>query len=190
MKRLFAAVKIPSAPPLVSLMENLKNDMAFHRINWVPTENIHVTLKFFGETREVAIPEICRVCSAATSGIYPFTVELSGLGIFGSCYDPRVIWTGMHAAEPLSLLAKNIAEGLKTIGIYPDRQNFVPHLTLGRVKKVTDLKFFQKTMEKYRDTKLYVCGIDKLILFESRLHRDGPEYLVVEEFSFGFQKEY
>lgn len=169
---------------MISLMKNLKNEMAFHRITWVAPENLHVTLKFFGETKESTIPEIGHILSAAVSEVCPFSVQLSGLGVFGSRYDPRVIWVGMHGDEPLSLLAKKITEGLKTIGMEPDRQNFVPHLTLGRVKKVTDLKLFQKTMEKYREVKLCQCTLDKLILFESKLHKDGPEYFVTEEYPF------
>jgi RNA 2',3'-cyclic 3'-phosphodiesterase len=184
MKRLFAAVKIQAYAPLIYLEESLMNEMAFHRITWVSPENIHITLKFFGETRESDIPEISNILAAAATGFHSFSVELSGLGVFGSRYDPRVIWIGMHGAEPLSLLAKRIADGLKTIGMEPDRQNFVPHLTLGRIKKVTDLKLFQKTMEKYRDIKLYDCKIDKLILFESKLRKEGPEYVIEGEYPF------
>ena len=184
MKRIFAAVKIIARKPLSDLIQNMKKEMAFHRINWVQPENIHITLKFFGETHENEIPGISKLLSEAASTLSPFTLQLFDTGIFGSHYNPKVIWVGINQAEPLIELANNIKEGLKTVGILPDRQNFVPHLTLGRIKMISDKKLFHKTMDKYRNVKLYDCTIDKLILYESILKREGPEYHALETYSF------
>lgn len=183
MKRLFAAIKILPEKALTDLILNMQKEMAFHRINWVLPENIHITLKFFGETPETQIPLIGKVLSEAVSTVSPFTMHLLGTGAFGSRYDPRVIWVGIQHAGPLTELAMNIKEGLKTIGMLPDRQNFVPHLTLGRIKMIADLKLFQKTMEKYRNVRLQNCTIDQLILYESILKREGPEYHALETYS-------
>jgi len=184
MKRIFAAVKIVPEKPLKDLMHSMQREMVYHRITWVPLKNIHITLKFFGETNEKNIPEICNVLSQAAEKTTAFSLQLSGTGVFGSSYDPRVIWAGLKQTEALSALAFNIMEGLKTIDIMPDRQNFVPHLTLGRIKKIADLKQFQLTMDKYRLVPLHDCHIDKLILFDSKMSRNGPEYTVVQSFSF------
>jgi RNA 2',3'-cyclic 3'-phosphodiesterase len=182
MKRIFAAVKIIPEPSLTGLILSMRREMAFHRINWVMPENIHITLKFFGQTHETEIPVISKVLSEAAFTVSSFTLQLSGTGIFGSHYDPKVIWVGITHAGPLTELAMNIQEGFKAIGVIPDRQNFVPHLTLGRIKLIADLKIFQKTMEKYRNVRLQDCVIDRLILYESILRREGPEYHVLETY--------
>jgi len=122
------------------------------------------------------------VLSEAASSVSPFTMQLSGTCVFGSRYDPKVIWVGLHHAEPLTDLAINIMEGLKNIGFMPDRQNFVPHITLGRIKMITDLKLFQKTMKKNKDVVIQDCTIDRMMLFESILKREGPEYHVLETY--------
>ena len=96
MKRIFAAVKIIARKPLSDLIQNMKKEMAFHRINWVQPENIHITLKFFGETHENEIPGISKLLSEAASTLSPFTLQLFDTGIFGShnrnnqrtSYDP------------------------------------------------------------------------------------------------------
>ncbi len=136
MKRLFAAVKIHPSDKLLSIYNSLRAGLRFADIKWVPVENIHVTLKFFGETEENRLPEIRQALGDAAGKHSPFIVKLEHTGIFGSSYNPRVIWFGMGNAEPLADLTNSVFDEVEKIGWERDRQNFVPHLTIGRIKNI------------------------------------------------------
>ena len=60
MKRLFAALKINPDAGFLTEYRNLQAAMKYQQIKWVEERNIHITLKFFGETQESEIPAISR----------------------------------------------------------------------------------------------------------------------------------
>ncbi|MFU8845056.1 MAG: 2'-5' RNA ligase family protein, partial [Bacteroidales bacterium] len=64
MKRLFAAIKVMPDEEFMRVFMTLKRDLKNEKIKWVDPENIHITLKFFGETPESKIPLINDVLSA------------------------------------------------------------------------------------------------------------------------------
>ena len=73
-------------------------------------------------------------------------------------------------------IANLLHHELETIGIYKDRQNFVPHLTIGRIKYLNDKPLFQEVMSEYRQFDVQSEMINKIILYESELTRQGPIY--------------
>ena len=56
MKRLFAAIKIHPSARFISVLNAISASLSHERIKWVEPENMHLTLKFFGETAENKIP--------------------------------------------------------------------------------------------------------------------------------------
>jgi RNA 2',3'-cyclic 3'-phosphodiesterase len=186
MKRLFAAIKIYPDPEFMKHFHQLKQQLSFEKIKWVEDHNIHITLKFFGETEEKKIPEIRDVLYKIADKNRSFRFRLSSIGIFGSRYDPRVIWTGIEPYDSLVLLMQAFRDELGAIGYQPDRQNLVPHLTLGRVKEIRDKQNFQDVIGRYREmvSKEMIAG--EFLLYESILKREGPVYLAL--FTFPFHK--
>jgi 2'-5' RNA ligase len=183
-KRLFAAIKIEPDKVFGTLCSNLKKLWRAHKINWVPLNNMHITMHFFGETDERRIAEISFQLRKAVEEIPAFELKISGIGIFGSCYKPRVIWMGIETNESINLLARKVAEQLNHIGYIPDRQNFVPHLTIGRIKYIEDKMLFQQQLNGVNDTFIQTCPAEKLLLFESKLSSEGPNYHIIETFNF------
>ncbi len=184
MKRLFAALKINPDPEFLSGYRSLQSAMNNQQIKWVEERNIHITLKFFGETEERKLPLISSILNKRASQTGPIELKLSKLGIFGSSYAPKVIWTGIEPYEQLATLMKNIQNDLKPAGFEPDRQNLVPHLTLGRVKMVKDKILFERAIGQFKNISSSSTTIGEIILFESILHREGPEYVALEKFQF------
>ena len=182
MKRLFAAVKIHPSPEFLKTYNSLKSGLNFARITWVKPESIHVTLKFFGETLENRIPDISKVLNKVARRHKTFTSELVNVGIFGSSYNPKVIWFGMEKAEPLKELGADILQAVETIGWEVERQNFVPHLTIGRIKDVPDKHLFQTIIQMHKKTWMQEVQVSEFHLFESTLTREGPIYKVVETY--------
>ncbi len=182
MKRLFAAIKIHPSARYISLFNDITASLRHERIKWVAPGNMHLTLKFFGETDEKQIPAIRQALEAAVAQSKPFTLKIADTGIFGSRYDPKVIWFGIERNAELETLVKQIFAELEKCGWRADRQNFVPHLTIGRIKELKDKHLFQQIISKYNTVEIQQEKVNEIILFESILHREGPEYKPVHTF--------
>jgi 2'-5' RNA ligase len=182
MKRLFAAVKIHPSPEFLKTYNSLKSGLKFCHITWVKPESIHITLKFFGETEDRKIPDISRILKEVATRHQPFTSELVNVGIFGSSYSPKVIWFGIDKSEPLKKLGIDVLQSVEKIGWEPDRQNFVPHLTIGRIKEIPDKQLFQKMIDEHKKTWMQEISVQEFHLYESILNREGPVYKVIESY--------
>lgn len=178
-KRLFAAIKIHPSDDFLTIYNQIKSALRHERITWVNPAAMHLTIKFFGETSTSQIPAIDKCLQQACSIIKPFSLEIKNTGMFGSRYEPRVIWFGIEDGDAMQILFHEVSRHLKTIGIFPDRQNFVPHLTIGRIKEIKNKRNYQEVLDKYREHNSGSQAIRELVLFESILHRDGPVYLPV-----------
>ena len=188
-KRLFAAIKIDPDKYFLDQVHRLKMQLAHEKIKWVEEQNIHVTLKFFGDTDERSIPEIESVLKKIAEENIAFGFRLRSMGVFGSSYNPRVMWAGIEPYDHLVKLMKDLHSELKTIGYDPDRQNLVPHLTIGRIKEIKDKQFFQRTIEKFREIETSEKMATEIYLYESILKNDGPVYLVQNTFLFSQSRE-
>jgi 2'-5' RNA ligase len=103
-------------------------------------------------------------------------------GIFGSRYDPRVIWLGTNNNQELTALGEDVLNSLDVAGFSRDRQNFVPHLTLGRIKQLTNKKYFQEVIAQYHETFFQKLTVEQFYLFESILQPSGPVYKVLKSY--------
>lgn len=184
MKRLFAALKIQPDDGFLDNFHELKHELRNETIKWVEDHNIHVTLKFFGETEQRMIPGICSALKIRAEATSPVNMRLTGLGIFGSSYAPKVIWVGIEPYDELSNLMKKVHSDLQVIGFEPDRQNLVPHLTLGRIKFLRDRIIFNRVIGAYKTISSLPFEIAEMILYESILRREGPDYIVLQKFPF------
>ena len=182
MKRLFAAIKITPHENFLKIYYRLLKSFDEDRIKWVETNNLHITLKFFGETSEDSIDPICEVISKVSDTHIPFQFIVKDIGIFGSSYNPRVIWFGIEKNESIKSLGIDIHKSLESIGFTNERQNFVPHLTVGRIKEIKHKRSFQQRIDRFKGFHIQVVDVKELFLFESVLTSSGPVYEVIERF--------
>lgn len=182
MKRLFAAIKIQPSDEFSRIYFNLRKELSNERINWVNPENIHITLKFFGETPEDRIPAINKALTAASLPFEPFSMKIEKTGVFGSSYKPKVIWFGIDDGGGISNLAGEVLTQLENAGWERDRQNFVPHLTIARIKFLQDKEKFRRAIDRFRESYIQTDEVTCFHLFESILHSDGPEYKKIETY--------
>jgi RNA 2',3'-cyclic 3'-phosphodiesterase len=182
MKRLFAAVHVSPSKEFRELFSSLQRGLRFADIKWASPENIHITLKFFGETSEDRIPDISRVFKSVSQRHSAFGFTIAETGIFGSSYNPRVVWFGIKNAGPLTALAQDVLKDVESIGWERDRQNFVPHITVGRVKDPKDKWLFQKMIDENNKAFIQEVSVTEFRLYESILQREGPIYKVLESY--------
>ncbi len=182
MKRLFVAVKLFPDENFLRVYYGLKKALHYEKIKWVEPENLHITLKFLGETPDNRIPAVHRVLQATAAEHSPFVFSLEKTGIFGSRYNPRVIWFGMEQADGVRTLGEDVLNGLHNAGFYRDRQNFVPHLTIGRIKHLENKRLFQKAVDNYKSAVLQKVTVDRFFLYQSILKPKGPVYIPLQEY--------
>jgi len=182
MKRIFAAVKINPVDQFVQIYNDLKSACLHDKIKWVELYNIHITLKFFGETEENRIKGIKELLTEISKKHSSFTLNVKDAGIFGSSYNPRVIWFGIENRELLIDLANDVLNRVGSLGFERGRQNFVPHITIGRIKYLDDKKQFQESISKFKSVEIQEQKVDQFYLIESILTPKGPEYKILQSF--------
>ena len=104
-KRLFLAIKIYPGLNLLKTVNRLKANLKHENIRWANQNNLHLTLKFFGETSVDKIDPIISEIMAVVKDQNAFKLRVEDLKIFGSSYNPKVIWAGFEKkrrANPVS----------------------------------------------------------------------------------------
>jgi len=181
-KRIFLAIEIQPQTNFVRSLEQLKNDLRNESIKWVSLNNMHLTLKFFGETHSEKIKSIILNLEDVLISKKVFEFNIEKIGVFGSSYQPKLVWAGISNNKKLKEFENEVKMNLEKIGYVNDRQNFVPHLTLGRIKQLKDKILFQEIIQKHRNLTFQKVELNKIYLYESVLERTGPIYNVIHEF--------
>lgn len=174
--RCFIAAKIPATPPLRNTLSALE-EMG-RAVKPVSADNLHVTLKFFGDVPREQTAVIGRTLQEVTAPVEAFDVTLKGLGAFPHPGRPSVIWAGIDAAEPLVRLAANLEVRFASQGFIRERRPFHPHLTLARIK-ARPPESLKTLLQQYETKEFGTAPIDHLDLYESELRREGPVYTVL-----------
>lgn len=137
--RVFAAV-VPPLPVLDHLDRALRavvghgtaGDLA-SPLRWAARETWHLTLAFYGDLPDGAVPELCAELDAVAASVSPFALWLRGAGIFAG----RTLWIGAGGdlAAMTALTVGAVGAGAE-VGAWPDdRVRSRPHLTVGRVAR-------------------------------------------------------
>jgi 2'-5' RNA ligase len=146
------------------------------KIRWVPPANMHQTIKFLGDVDVELTEGIAAALRKVAADIAPFRVEAVGLGAFPSPSKPRVIWVGIKdTGEGLLRLAKATEAALSELGFPKEKRPFRAHVTLGRVKRGRcDLA---EQAARLAEKSFGVTTVEEVVLYESKLHRSGAEYV-------------
>lgn len=135
--RLFIAIQLsdPMKKALVNMMHELKKQGV--EGNYVPAQNLHMTLAFIGEYDDPA--RIKEVISRVP--VPEFRMSLSDMGNFGN-----TLWAGVKGNQKLKAYVKDLRSALDAEGIPFDRDKFVPHITL--IRKYTAKRSYKVSMPK------------------------------------------
>ena len=183
--RVFVAVSLSSEirERLASLQDRLRHAQA--DVSWVRPENIHVTLKFLGETEEKRLPSIRGALAEVSRDGASFSMEVAGAGSFGGRV-PRVVWVGVRdGAQPLTELARQVEHNLARLGFPKEKREFTAHLTLGRVRSPRNAQGLLTALQAAREEQFGTMAARTFELMQSELRPSGSVYAVLERFSLG-----
>jgi len=121
--RLFAAIPVPDA--IAGDFNRLRKGVPGAK--WRPAENLHITLRFFGEIDERMAEDLDAELASIRQS--PFTLALKGAGWFGKA-APSALWLGLDEAEPLMRLNEKCDRAARRAGLPPEPRKFHPHMTL------------------------------------------------------------
>jgi 2'-5' RNA ligase len=181
--RLFVALEIPRSvrERLAVLIEELRAIAS--PAKWVRPENLHVTLKFLGETAPEKLPAV----STALTGVRsPSPVELKfrGLGFFPNEKRPRVFWAGMQASANLVPLAGDLDRILAKLDFPLETRAFTPHLTLARFDPPGISRPLRAAVDGNASREFGVLRTGTFHLIQSKLKPTGAEYTTLQSFPF------
>ncbi len=151
---------------------------------WTPMENLHLSLVFLGEIREIGKVNEC--AKNAASGIDAFQVQIEGLGMFGGRRRPRVLWAGVTPSVALMHFQEKLVQVLVDAGFRLEKRAYMPHVTLGRIKPAhkvpANLPAILQDAERNISTFVFpVVGFD---LMQSHLDNQGSRYEVIKHIGF------
>jgi 2'-5' RNA ligase len=147
----------------------------------VEPENIHMTIRFLGHITLNMAEQI--FAEMQKTQFKPFIVQLSGLGVFPSLSNPRVLWAGIaKGAEQLQDIFNQIEPRLQTLGFPPERNGFSPHLTLSRVRSARNKSQLADFVTKKVKFDFGSFEVKCLRLKRSELTPKGPIYSTLKEY--------
>jgi 2'-5' RNA ligase len=184
MKRLFIAVDVEFSSEFQALTKQLQNNLKNDDIVWVKHGLQHLTLRFLGATPEAKIESVANILSTLATETTSFDLQLDKMGVFGSKYAPTTLWYGFSEFSSFKNLFEKLEKELIAVGFQANYGNFVPHITIGRIKKVDNKKRFWGTIEALQPQFSQTIPVSQLKLMQSKLTNEGPIYRVLRTFGF------
>lgn len=172
--RLFAALDLPDfiADRVMPLMKGVPG------AKWRPRENLHLTLRFFGEVAEPVADEIDGDLSRIADATKPFELELKAAGSFGGA-DPHALWIGVADNPALTKLAANCERAARRAGLKPEGHKFKPHITVAYLSgaPLDRVEGFRQRLGLFRSEPFRV---ERFGIYSSVTRRDAPSLYRLE----------
>ncbi len=150
------------------------------KIKWVEEENLHFTIFFFGEIDNNISQKIINLIETKRVNFKPFKVEIKSISFFPNEKNPRVIFLDISKGEKeMKEIYNSLFPDLNKI-LKLKKENFVPHLTIGRVKDILFEEDIKKLTSEKFDIKEFL--INKITFFESKLTPERPIYKSIKDF--------
>ena len=172
--RLFVGITLP--PDIRLVLGMLCSGISGAR--WVNTENMHMTLRFIGETDGRGASDL----NMALDDIQmpAFNIAFFGIGHFSNKSRLRAIWAGVEANEALLQLQAKVQKAALRAGFKPEGRKFKPHVTLARFRgQQIDLRDYFGANGTFSTAPF---SVEAVTLFESHLGRGGAHYVALKDY--------
>ena len=179
-KRLFIAIKYKPDNKVLDLIKEFKICLEDDNIKWVDTDNMHLTMKFYGDTDIDKIPDLILKLQEAAENNKALTLSVEKTDAFYRGKFPSVLFLKLIKNDELLKLGNTISELSKICGFPKDTRPFKAHITLARIKYINDLQLFNDLITTKVNQSF---NANSFLLLESKLTPNGPLYSVVKEFT-------
>ncbi len=179
--RCFLGVELPGTlqEAIGTATENARRALGPRLVRWIPARNMHLTLKFLGDTAPSSLSQIEAALRAEVPQHNPFSVEFRGLGAFPNVRRARVVWIGIEAPAALASLQHKLDVATSRLGYESEEREFSPHLTIGRVRagvSAADLQTIREVLEGASIGRIGTLTVEAVHLYKSELLELGSVY--------------
>jgi RNA 2',3'-cyclic 3'-phosphodiesterase len=183
--RLFLAIHLSDAA-----IDHLRKVQAVLRpiapdANFTRDVNLHLTLRFLGETAEDRLGRLRDAVRAVCEG-GALTLRATALVFFPPAGGTRIVGARMggESADQLMLVQSALERAVRTLGYEPEQRRYTPHVTLARAARAP---FPPPAVSKMSAAaaKLWPgpeFAARKIALMESELSSTGSKYRAVSDF--------
>lgn len=174
MLRLFAALDLPDdiAERLLALMKGVPG------ARWRARENLHLTLRFFGELHERIADDLDAELAAVAEAAGQFELKLKGAGAFGGA-DAHALWIGAAENTALSALAAACERAARRVGLKPEPRKFTAHVTLAYLSGAPT-ESVQAFVARHSLFETPAFGVDSVTLYSSFTRKAAPSLYRLE----------
>jgi len=188
--RAFSAIDRPES--VKSFLSEAQEALKLYgfRVKWVRPQNIHLTLKFLGNTATADTDKIAEAMTLAAKNCPVASLTAKGIGVFPNVRRPRVIWAGLNGQlEILANLQQTLDAHLADLGFPRETRAFKSHLTLGRVKGKIASDRMKAAIDKLKEFESEPFETNQVVLFKSKLRPTGAVYTRVHGIAFQGQSK-
>jgi 2'-5' RNA ligase len=184
--RLFVAIELPPnvRRALADHIDLVRAAVPEAKASWVREENLHLTLKFLGDTELTRVEALSQAVQRAANAVGPFELSIESCGAFPPGGQPRVLWIGVEdSSGHLASLHRILEDECARIGFAREQRPFQPHLTIARIRSprgARSLLHVHKEMNFDRETVV----VSHLALIRSELRSEGSRHTVVARHQF------
>lgn len=147
--------------------------------SWSKPENIHLTLKFFGNVPKDNLTPISNAAARVAGEFSSFQIRIGGTGVFPKASRPQVLWIGIEdPSGGLSELQRRFEEECAKEGFPKEERAYKPHLTIARIRRHDGARSLAEThlQTKFGFTEIRVS---EFIVFRSELSPKGSRYTAI-----------
>ena len=179
--RSFLAIELDEdlVPKILDVQKEFKKTNS--NIKYVPSQNMHFTLKFFGNIDLDMVEDISAAVLKVIKDYSSFDLNIKKCGCFPNKNVIKVLWLGLDEGSPIKDLQRDLDKEFKKLGFKKER-NFISHLTIGRVKSPKGKKEIRNAIEKLENIEIGQMTVSKICLKKSTLTSQGPIYEDIKVF--------
>ena len=150
-------------------------------IKYVDLQNLHFTLKFFGDIDTEGIDVLAEKIENVVKDFDSFDIKIKGCGAFPNKNRIKVIWVGLDEDQILKELHDKLDKQFNSLGFDLDKK-FSSHLTIGRMRSAKGKNKVKSTIESFENVEIGSMDVKSIVLKKSTLTPSGPIYEDLIEF--------
>ena len=180
---MFCAVELPDEvrERLREHIQRLRESVPDASASWTRVENIHLTLKFFGNVAVDRIPAISEVASRAVDEFSPVQIGIGATGVFPKPSRPQVLWIGVSdPSGRLVGLQRRLEDECAKERFEKEDRAYRPHLTIARIRRPEGAKQLADAHLRMEFEPSQI-EVRKLIVFRSELSSKGSRYTAISK---------
>lgn len=144
--------------------------------SWTRAENVHLTLKFFGNVATKNLPLISDAASRVAKDYPRFQIMIGGTGVFPKPSRAQVLWIGVdNPSGGLSELQQRLED---EFDFNKEIRPYRPHLTIARIRRPEGARRLAEThlQMSFKQTPITV---KEFVIFRSELSSKGSRYTAI-----------